>query len=477
MSRSLLVAFIALAVLPASAMAGTNRYASPTGSGTTCSLADPCTLTEAYDNNPSYTNDVVVLPGTYGSPISPIADLGSSGTAAGTDGRNIYGQPGAPRPTIYVTSSPAVYTAVVTRFGVARDLKIVVIKGPNTSFGIDATDGSMERVSVSGDAPVACSATQNTTNALCTTSADSGVAMSAFWGGGSTGPVYTFGYTLRNVTAIASGATSDGIEAIANSGIVLNITAINTIAHGTNVDAHATTNGVNGAEVHVVFDHSNYLVASAFDPTSSITPAGSGTNQTVGPTYEDLVNYKPAFGSPTIDAGADDPLNGTADVEGNPRQSGTHTDIGAYEYFAPAAPGPPAAPVLSGVKLANSKFRAAKSGDPVSIASAPRGTTLRFNVSAAGGLFFKLEQYSSGRKVKGKCKKKTSANKKAKKCTLLTRLSHNYKLTTKAGANTVKLGGRWGRGALKPSKYKLTMTPNVGASIGTPQSVSFRIVE
>src|SRR5262249_58893148 len=46
-----------------------------------------------------------------------------------------------------------------------------------------------------------------------------------------------------------------------------------------------------------------------------------------------------APGSPTIDAGLDDPLNGPTDFAGNARQQGGATDIGAFEFpVAPPAP-------------------------------------------------------------------------------------------------------------------------------------------
>jgi hypothetical protein len=42
-------------------------------------------------------------------------------------------------------------------------------------------------------------------------------------------------------------------------------------------------------------------------------------------------NFREAAGSPTINAGADSPLNGLLDLVGLPRKIGAHTDIGPYE--------------------------------------------------------------------------------------------------------------------------------------------------
>jgi hypothetical protein len=47
-------------------------------------------------------------------------------------------------------------------------------------------------------------------------------------------------------------------------------------------------------------------------------------------------DFHQVAGSPTINAGADDPLNGVTDLEGKPRLFGAHTDIGADEYAPPS---------------------------------------------------------------------------------------------------------------------------------------------
>ena len=68
-----------------------------------------------------------------------------------------------------------------------------------------------------------------------------------------------------------------------------------------------------------------------------MTGAGTNFNQTASPLFVNLGagDFHEAAGSPTIDAGTDSPLNGPFDLEGNPREIGSHTDVGAYEFLIP----------------------------------------------------------------------------------------------------------------------------------------------
>jgi hypothetical protein len=65
--------------------------------------------------------------------------------------------------------------------------------------------------------------------------------------------------------------------------------------------------------------------------------AGAG-NQSAEPQFADA-DYRPAAGSPTIDAGARDALAVSPDPDGHPRALGAAPDIGAYEFVPAAAPG------------------------------------------------------------------------------------------------------------------------------------------
>ena len=150
--------------------------------------------------------------------------------------------------------------------------------------------------------------------------------------------------TLRNDTVIASGAGGIAIGLDAAGGTPLQINMTNTIANGAAADISGST--VNpGSEVIVDADHSNYLTVNNGAPaTVTITTPGSGTNQTTAPAFADAVtgDFHELAGSATIGAGADSALNGTTDLDGNPREiDGIATDIGAYEFLPPPTCTPP----------------------------------------------------------------------------------------------------------------------------------------
>jgi hypothetical protein len=79
---------------------------------------------------------------------------------------------------------------------------------------------------------------------------------------------------------------------------------------------------------------------------------------------------------------------------------------------------------------------------------------------------FKLTRKFSGRKVKGSCVRQTKKNRKHKRCTKLVAAGSFTKAGT-GGANSFTLKRK-----LKPGSYVLTATPTGGAS----QKVTFKIV-
>jgi hypothetical protein len=149
--------------------------------------------------------------------------------------------------------------------------------------------------------------------------------------------------TYRNVTAIASGSGGRAITARAAFG-----SAGKATIHAINVIARAGTGGYgvraftdsSGAQATITVTHSNYTEENSEGTNAVIT--GEGGNQSDAPSFVDAAagDYRVAPGSPTIDAGLDDALNGVLDVDGGQRSVGT-TDIGANELVGPApAPSP-----------------------------------------------------------------------------------------------------------------------------------------
>jgi hypothetical protein len=125
------------------------------------------------------------------------------------------------------------------------------------------------------------------------------------------------------------------------------ITAFNTIvlngAGGTDVT-------VDGPGSTLTFSHSNYR-GTTLTEGGVIGDVSGDTHQTALPLFANAAtgDLSELSGSPTINAGVTDPLNGAVDFAGNPRTVGASTDIGAYEFSPPppAAAGPSGPPTFT----------------------------------------------------------------------------------------------------------------------------------
>jgi hypothetical protein len=333
--------------LPATAPAAI-RHAEPGGDGANpCNLSDPCGIQRAVEGDaPADVQDgdeVILLPGDYmvgGDEIDAV------------DMIDVHGQAGQPPPRIVSSASTAVFTNDGASF---RHLEIEhsgAVAGLFLSpFMATAT---VERVVVESTGGIACITSGTTTirDSTCWTS-DSGA-----WGLGinSSGGAGTI--TLRNVTAFSSGAVNtDGIHFGINGGGQFSVDAKSVIARTTAIDTSSEdvegTAGDTGTNTTITLDHSNYGSVRDFESggaTASVTPAGSGTNQTADPLFVSAGtgDFHQTPGSPTIDAGATDGSSGTADLDGDQRSidgncNGTaEADIGADEFTAscPQAPSP-----------------------------------------------------------------------------------------------------------------------------------------
>ena len=168
--------------------------------------------------------------------------------------------------------------------------------------------------------------------------------------GTSTAPTV---YTVRNVTAITTAQSGDGVRVgVSTQTSSMNVT--NTIARGITSDV-ASRAGLATGDVTLTLDHSNWNAQSSGGAgTARIVPgAGNQYGPTAAvPLFADAAagDYRIAAGSPTIDAGATDPLNGPLALGGTARLIGAATDMGAYEFVPPppAPPAPPAAPSAPG---------------------------------------------------------------------------------------------------------------------------------
>jgi hypothetical protein len=343
---ALCAASIALLVTASSALAGITRYASATGATmdsdcTSPNPADPtnppCSLRRAVETVAQTSDEVIVAPGSYnlGSPSLSIVKA-----------INVHGQDGAARPQILSSSGS---------FGVGISIPGAVLRRVEIDYsgGLQALDvfgGMAEQVVVHSSGLYSCLVHYDTTlrDSVCLNTAGGiGVELQSL---GATSSA-----NLRNVTAIASGAGSYGIQVETNNnGDEQDAVAKNVIASGVAADVRADANA-GGAVSTITMSNSNYATESEETPvggTATVTDPGTGTNQTAVPIFTDPGTFfHQGAASPTIDAGAADGLLGTLDLDGEARTMGAAPDIGADEYYVAPPYTPPATspPVTSTV--------------------------------------------------------------------------------------------------------------------------------
>jgi hypothetical protein len=311
MARLAILAVLCALLVPATALAATTRYASPTGTGTACSADAPCDIGQAV-SGAGAGDDVVVGPGTYNlsAGLAPTVDL------------TMHGTPGASRPVI-VGPDATVPIKDFNKLGLAD---LTIRSSNEDGVWMIGTGSTADRVEVSS--------TGGSNHVAIRTGPDLVVRDSlAVASGTNAGAVFLQGVTgatdvkLRNVTAIASGTDS---TAVAVTGLM---GATSAVIEATNVIADAATDlSATGTNASIEVNHSNFDTSTGtITPPTSPSPPPLFVNAAGG-------DYHEALGSPTIGTGLTDPGNGTLDLDGNARSTNGLTDIGAYQ-FQPAPTG------------------------------------------------------------------------------------------------------------------------------------------
>ena len=128
-------------------------------------------------------------------------------------------------------------------------------------------------------------------------------------------------------------------------------------------------------------------------------------------------------------------------------------------------------PVVSGLSLAHRTFAVAKRKP------APKGTTIRFNLSEPASVRFTITQKRPGRRMGKRCVAPTRKLRHAKRCARTLTLG-SFTRSEPAGAASVRFSGRLGGRKLGPGSYTLTLSPtDLAGNRGVPKSIKFKIVK
>jgi hypothetical protein len=282
---------------------------------------------------------VVIETGDYGSPGAPLGLQIVSATA----GLDVHGEDGKPRPRIFGTTA-ANNTSVLDLSGSGVKLRNLEIHQLGaavhpTALTFDGAEASNLLAVATGSGGRGCVLLGNSllTNSVCDASAQDGRAVFPYRDTGSPAANTS---TLRNVTALAPGTGGLGVFAIGGSTPpdAENITVTNSIIVGPSGHAtiEADKQNAGSGDGKITIDHSNFgFESKGFNNLGQIVK-GPGNQQLVGaPKFVTAGDYHIAAGSITIDKGADDPANGSTDIDGDSRTLGQATDMGADEFVPP----------------------------------------------------------------------------------------------------------------------------------------------
>ncbi len=129
------------------------------------------------------------------------------------------------------------------------------------------------------------------------------------------------------------------------------------------------------------------------------------------------------------------------------------------DHFGGSGGGGGAGPKISALRVTPSRFKANPTASAPITTDPAKGAAVTFTLSAQSRVVFKViaKIPQAGRKVNGKCKAKTRANRNKSKCTL-ERAAGGFPYDGVAGANAFRFAGYTGR-ALKPGKYRMEARP------------------
>ena len=123
------------------------------------------------------------------------------------------------------------------------------------------------------------------------------------------------------------------------------------------------------------------------------------------------------------------------------------------------------APSLTLLRLRPTRFRV------------PGGTTVRYSLSEAAGVDFRVERALTGRRVGARCVRATTVNRARVRCLRWVRLRGRFTQSGRAGANSRRFSGRLAGVALRLGRHRLVALYRDGAgNVGVARRAAFTIV-
>jgi hypothetical protein len=325
----LLTTLLLVLAFPAGAQAAQELYASPSGSGSACTQAAPCSLMTGMADAP-YEGTLTLAGGSYGSLAQPLAPPPPN--------ENLFtmqGTPGEPTPQLFIDTTGSgpphsgVYALQLSASATLRDIAITALGAYDEGVEV----GSLDHVLVTDTAgPIACQPLGNIADSACIALASGAWAVED---GGSNLPATPATVHYDNDTFFAPNGTAAYLWPV---NFELTVDATDTIFDGGTYDIDGSHAGSEGGTLDIV---PSYDAFSKVDPVTLIPhPKAGGSYHTdpTAPTFADpeTGDIHEANGSSTIDAGTEDNEGGATALGGESRWIGPAMDIGAYE--APEAP-------------------------------------------------------------------------------------------------------------------------------------------
>jgi hypothetical protein len=132
---------------------------------------------------------------------------------------------------------------------------------------------------------------------------------------------------------------------------------------------------------------------------------------------------------------------------------------------------------VTSLSVSPRRFVAAVRGATVGKVTPRKGAHVRYAVSENAQVRFTVRRARVGRRVRGECRRRTAANRRARRCTRYVRLRGHMVLEAVQGQNRFGFRGRWRGKRLRPGRYKLIATAIDASGIpGKAKVARFRIV-